>query len=212
MQNQTPSARAESAADHEAEDSMFYRDVLHELIAMGSEVARMIHGQAKAQDAARYSDEPAPDVTEAFERIARSIRRSIMLARKVAEPLPVVAGRGPHDRVAARQHIARQVERAIDREASDAERPSMRGELQERLDAPDLDFNLDTLPIDEIIINICHDLGLGLGESPTQWKRRTPEDISVLMAQAKAPPGTKLRDLGIEGVFPLRRPPASDPP
>ena len=128
----------------------------------------------------------------AFDQIARAVRRSITLARSLDRPLPPT--RDPaHHRTAARQRIIRDVEdrigRATDPDACDtsATAADLHAELRDRLDAPDLDDDLATRPIPDIITEICRDLGLASPPNDTPWKRRTPADLAQLHARAAAP-------------------------
>ena len=165
--------------DAAAKDAAYYRRVLHELIDMGVDLARMIHGQAKA-DAGGDAG-----LAVAFDRIARTVRRTIGLARRLDEP---VAGRdAARRRVAARRQIIRAVEDAIqDREPE--RREALEAELLERLDRPDLDDDIDHRPVDVIIAEICRDLGLTAVPGTRYWKRRTPGDVAALHARAAARP------------------------
>ena len=128
------------------------------------------------------------DLSHAQENAARGIRRAILLVRSLDDP----AAKSPQNRIAARKHIIRDVENAIQRHAP---RPTdaacLQAELLDRLDSPDLDDDIDNLPIPEIITNICRDFGLAEtrpGGRP--WKRRTPDDIALLCARAARLPAT----------------------
>jgi hypothetical protein len=178
------------------EDAQYYRQILHALIDMGADLARAIHRQATPEPTAAPEPAPAPppDPTLAFDRIARAIRRTIALARKVSEPTPP----GPAEpsaerRLAARKRIIREVEDTIQRRANGPEADALHAELGERLDAPDLDDDIDTLPVADIIAAICRDLGIAaiLGTHP--WKRRTPRDVRDLCARAAQPSTTQPR-------------------
>ena len=192
MRTQPLSAEPFDAHDQRAADAQYYRGVLHALIDMGADLARLVHDQAKAQAeaaaAAEPGAEPAPDATVAFDRVARAVRRTVMLARTLDEPAPGAADDRGQQRIAARKLIIRRVEDAIHREAKGSERESLHAELLERLDAPDLDDDIRTLPIGTIIDEIRTDLGLCSGIDTGLWKRRTPADIATLYARAAAPP------------------------
>ena len=128
----------------------------------------------------------------AFDQIARAVRRSITLARSLDRPLPPT--RDPaHHRTAARQRIIRDVEdrigRATDPDACDtsATAADLHAELRDRLDAPDLDDDLATRPIPDIITEICRDLGIAAQPGTNPWRRRTPADLAHLRARAAAP-------------------------
>ncbi len=220
----------------QAADAQYYRHVLHDLINMGTDLAHLLHQQAAAQAArqppvpARQATEarpaPAPDaapgpatdltphfglsfgpdLTASFDRIARAVRRSIALARTLAEPIPLARNPAQH-RAGVRKRIIREVEDAIQRASDNAERPgaerpdaeSLRAELRDRLDAPDLDDDIATRPIAEIITEIRRDLGLASLPGDHPWKRRTPEDIQQLCARAAAPSRTRQPTAGTPG-------------
>ena len=177
------------AADLRAEDALYYRSVLHEFIDIGTELARAVRKQAAAE-----TDEPASmtlgDAAVAFDRLSRAVRRTVALARKVAEPVPARADAGSErTRAAARRRILRDVEDVIQREAEGADVDVLEAELRERLDGPELDDEIDGRPTAEVIADICHDLGLltFLGNHP--WKRRGPADIAALCERAARPAG-----------------------
>ena len=145
-----------SHATQRDEDAQYYRQILHELIEIGADLARAVHRQATPEPNAQPNAEPST-------------------AR----------------RLAARKRIIREVEDTIQRRTegpeAQAQAESLNAELAERLDAPDLDDDLDQLPIADIIASICRDLGIAhhLGTHP--WKRRTPRDVRDLCARAAHP-------------------------
>jgi hypothetical protein len=169
MVNASPNIPAADTAPH-------HRAVLDDLIDLGHELARLVVEEAKAKIL------PAADAAIAFERIARGIRRAIALARRLDEPVPSVDR--DVDRVAARKHIIRAVEDTIQRHADAAQADTLHRELQERLDAPDLDDEIDNRPAEDIIAEICRDFGLAAPRGGRPWKRRTPTDIAALRARA----------------------------
>ena len=215
------------------EDAQYYRQVLHELVEIGARLARAIDRQAAAAPGAAPEPAPAqapqPDPTIAFDRIARTLRRTIALARKLSDP----AQPGPTERAAAdaqqrrraaRKQIIREVEDTIHREAHGPEAQeraeSLHAELYERLDTLDLDDDLDTLPIADIVAAIRRDLGIAAhinsrGISP--WKRRTPRDVRDLCARAAGPNardrgGDRTGDPRPLAVPPARARPGTGPP
>jgi hypothetical protein len=159
-------------------DAQDYLDVLHDLIGMGQTVARAITARVTAAET-----DPAtlPDLAVAFERTARAVRRTVLLADRLAEHRPARAAR---PRIAARCRILREVEDAIQRKAAGAEAEALQAELLERLDAPELDEEIDHRPTAEVIADICRDLGLEQLPGAHPWKRRTPTDITELCARA----------------------------
>ena len=157
------------ANDDDEADRAFYRGVLHELIDMGMDLARAVHAEAK--------DQPTPEATASFDRIARAVRRTVLLARKLDElpPRPT--------RTEARREIIRRVEDRIQRR-DNPEADQLRAEFAERLDAPDLQADLRRRPLDAIIDDICRDLGLETSYGAHPFQRRTPGDVARLLARA----------------------------
>jgi hypothetical protein len=203
------STEPETEADQQAQDAQYYRRILHGLIDMGADLARQIHQQALTPaETAEPGPEPAPDFTAAFDRIARTIRRSILLARKLTEPVQAPAANPAQHRVAARQHIIRAVEDTIQRNAAASDAESLHAEFLDRLDAPDLEDDIDQRPVADIIIDICRDLGLAALPGTHPWKRRTPADIAALCAHAAKPRAAVTL---FAHPSPLRRSPSSAP-
>ncbi len=172
---------------------------------------------------------PTPALTQdpvmAYERITRALRRNIALAQKLHEPPKAPAAPQYRDHAAARKRIIRDVEDTIQRttkDGNDAER--LHAELLDRLDGPDLDDDIDHLPIDDIIKDICRDLGIAHSPGTHPWKRRTPADIAILAARAanktsagaRASPSPKTPADKIDNTMPHRQQASSetssDPP
>ena len=180
-------------ASQRDEDAQYYRGILHELVEMATDIARAVHRQATPEQSTQPApaQAPAPDPTVAFDRIARTLRRTIALARKLSEPAQPCPAQGAHQRrTAARKQIIREVEDTIHREAHGSEADALHAELYERLDTLDLDDDIDTLPIADIVAAIRRDLGIAAhinsrGISP--WKRRRPADVRDLCARAAGP-------------------------
>ncbi len=184
----TPAASSLDTAVPSAEDAAYYRRVLHELIDMGLDMARLVHGAAKAQvTEAAVEVEAGPGVADgsvAFDRLARAVRRTVALARRLDEPVRRAPDGAPR-RLAARRQILRAVEDVIQREAVDQdEEDGLNGELYERLDAPELDDELDCRPVAEIVADICRDLGIAELSGSGRWKRRFPAEVAALCARA----------------------------
>ncbi len=191
-------------------DHDHHRRVLRELIDIGLDLARLIQAQAHAQPPAEPGPEPTsapalpapppPDHAAAFDRVARAVRRSILLARALDDPpRPRAAANddlpGPA-RTAARKRIIRDVEDAIHREAAGvpgspvhaaARAAALHRELHDRLDAPDLDDDIRARPVAAIVADLCRDLGLAALPGHNPWKRRTPAAAAALAARAAAP-------------------------
>ena len=154
-----------------------YAQALDELITMGMDMARAIHIDSM------NASTPLPEQVTAFERVSRTVRRTILLARRLNE-LPSLATRRTH----ARARLIREVEDAIEAEHGDTERADhLRAELTERIDTPDLDEELDLLPLQTIIADIRNDLGLPTPSTVTH-RRRTPAEAQSLRRRAAASP------------------------
>ena len=176
---------SDDAAAQQAGDAPYYRRVLHELIDMGADMARLVHREAARLEADAAADRPGaetvPGLAVAFDRITRAVRRTIGLAQRLDQRADAqAAGR----RVAGRRQIIRAVEDSIQRWADAGEQGALEAELLERLDGPDLDDDLDHRPIADIIADICRDLGLAAPAGTQPWKRRTPGDIAMLCERA----------------------------
>jgi hypothetical protein len=146
---------------------------------------------------------PAPaaslqDLAAAFDSISRTVRRCIMLAQSLDAPRKPARTPAPNhtpapDRTAARKRILRAVEDTLGRQDYDDSyrvcdpTEALHAELLDRMDAPDLDRDIESRPIDDIIKDILRDLGLAALPGTRPWKRRTPADIAELCARAAAP-------------------------
>lgn len=195
------------AAAQQAEDTQRHRQALADLIDMGMDLARMIHGQAKAQTeaAATVPSEPAapappspmPDLTAAFDRISRCVRRTILLAQHIAQPPRPAPARAPDPvqaQALARKQLIRGVEDRINHNRQGPTAEALHREFLERLDTPDLIEDIATRPIPELIKDICNDLGLSTQPGFHPHRRRRPEDLARLHDRAQGhhvpePPG-----------------------
>ena len=177
MSAATTPAEPTPPADPAANDDAYLRDTIKALIDAGAQLVRELVAEPA----------PASAKAEPYERLARAVRRSVLLARHLAEnPVRTPA----HRRTQARKQIIRAVEDTIDREAGRAPRAeTLRCELRERLDAPDLDDDIANRPIEQIIAEIRHDLGLDNLPGARPRPRRTPAALKALAALAAAPPG-----------------------
>jgi hypothetical protein len=188
MDAETPAAALNTTPDQPdpslgiEHDRKHHRDILNELIDIGAAMARMVARQASRHDDS-VAEPPTENLTVAYERCARAVRRSIMLYEKLVEP-PKPA----RHRVVARRRIIRDVEDAIERNAPADEQENLHAELLERLDSPDLDNEIATRTAPEIVTDICRDLGIAHLPAIHPWKRRIPHDIAVLNARAEQPP------------------------
>ena len=189
MASLAPATELPPAADRSADDAAYYRGVLHELIDMGADLARLVHRQVIARaDAAEAGGGAGHSVVDepfiAFERIVRTVRRTVLLAKRLDE-VPVVKGVVTGvARAAARRRIIRAVEDTIQRSAEEDEAERLESEFMDRLDAPDIEDEIGSRPVQEIIDDICRDLGLMDYPGAHPWKRRTPEEVAALCRRA----------------------------
>ncbi len=222
MSAPTNQAAPQDDPGHRAADPHDYAEVLHELITMGTDLARLLHKQATAQAQAAQQDprpQPAPvpapcapipdtlaTTVAAFNCTVRAVRRGILLAHSLARPVPPAPDPARH-RADARKRILREVEDTIQRPGSDGRsgpalhaslQESLRAELRDRLDAPDLDDDITGRPVADIITEIRRDLGLDAFPGTHPFKRRTPEDIRQLCARAAAPSAARPPGAGLQ--------------
>ena len=199
--------------DEQAEDALFYRDALQELVQIGTDLARLLHQNAVAQAQAAVRDltpcAPPTDHATAFDRIARAVRRTIALARSLYEPVARALVRtraafGKATPPGAGQDAAGHPAAAPghDDSAKDADVPSAdlrdrpealdrdRPERPDR-DAPDRDDDRDeddtARPPAEIIADIRRDLGLDAPPSADTRAQRTPAEIEQPCAGPHGP-------------------------
>ena len=166
------------------EETQHHRQLLNALIDQAATLATHIHAQALA------TTEPGElhEATRAFDRVARALRRTILLAQKLAEPRAAprpATSTTTESRTAARKRIIRGVENAIDRTAANPrEADALHAEFIERLEGPDIDADLDHLPVADIIDIIVRDLGLDNAAYAAPALRRTPAHIETLNTRA----------------------------
>jgi hypothetical protein len=158
------------------EDTLYCRRILRNLMDIGDELAAMVAEQARAQ-----KDNPAEaqKSVAAYNSVAQSVRRTVLLHEKLGKPRKTRA-----NRTAARKKIIRDVEDVIQDKAPDDEQETLHAELMERLDSPDIEDEITNRSIADVVTDICRDLGIaGLYDSHP-WKRRMPHDIAILNARA----------------------------
>ena len=170
--------------------------MLHELIDLGADLARTLQRAAKAQ--AESQPEPgAPDLVLAFDRVARTVRRTVLLARSLAEPpRPIPPAKqpaqpAPPDPVAARRTIIRRIEDSFNARIEPEHADALHAEMLERLERPEFATDLATRPLDDIILELRRDLGLANPPGVPPWRRRTPADIEALCTRAAGHPSTR---------------------
>ena len=132
-----------------AQNDRFYLAFLHGLLPVGAALAADLPVQAKAQPA------KACDLAAAFDRVASAMRRTVLLARSLAEPPPRPAG---HRTMRTTTAPAEPPPHPPTDQAPGAG-PSNRPDPVERLEQLD---RLDDIsgPVPEVIAGIARDLGV----------------------------------------------------
>ncbi len=131
---------------------------------------------------------PGPDAglaerAKAFERVALAVRRTVLLFQHLKATLVAPERR----ELQARKEIIREVEDAIEIKADPADADALRVELVERLESLDFADDLAHRSPADLIRELCSDLGLVTNFSGRPLhRRRTPDDIAILCAQAAA--------------------------
>ena len=198
------------------EDAQYYRGILHELVEMATDIARAVHRQATAEQpaaptsgAAAQPQQPQPDATPApapalaiaFDRLARTVRRTIALARKLSEPDRAPPGPKPHPT----NHCADCCPSARQRRTDSAETDALHAEPCDRPEAPDFDADeglgddLDEQSLADLIASLRHDTGLAtLTDSQLRQRRTaqsaqagTPGESCALCARGAGPTATQ---------------------
>ncbi len=176
------------------EDAQYYRQVLRKFIAMATDLAEAVHRQALAEPAAPQTapqnqpeDEPAapnptPSQATTFDRLARTVRRTIALARKLSEPAREAPG--PKLRLnecplgecpkARRPDCAETNALNAEPWAEPCERPEGPDcDADEDL-GDDLDDDLDEQSLADLIASLRHDSGLAHLTDAELRQHRTP--------------------------------------
>jgi hypothetical protein len=209
MERELPSAdqaatTPQPSTEQLGEDTGHCRRILRNLMDIGNELAAMVARQALAQE---ENPPEAQKSVAAYNSVAQSVRRTILLHDKLGKP-----AKPPANRTAARKRIIRDVEDVIQRKAPAEHQESLHAELLERLDSPDLEDEIADRPIAEIITDICRDLAIAALPGTHPWKRRIPHDIAILNARAAGRPGQPpSAELAALLAAPPARP-AYDPP
>ncbi len=173
------------------EDAQYYRQVLHKFIVMATDLAEAVHRQALAEPAASQpttEDQPAapnptPSQATTFDRLARTVRRTIALARKLAEPDRAPAREAPGPKLRLNECPLGECPKARrpDRAETDALHAEPWAEPCERPEGPDcdadedLDDDLDEQSLADLIASLRHDTGLAHLTDAELRQHRTPQ-------------------------------------
>jgi hypothetical protein len=166
---------ANAARAEAAEDAQMLRD----LAQIGMRLARLVEVNAEA----RMAENPACDLgrtDQMFARVSRSVRQTLALKSKLAEMLEKrVAATWREDQEqeaeAARKRsrkarVQRAVAETIESQSSASDRENLLSDLYERLLDPDIEADLTSRSIGELVAGICDDLGLKPDREV--WKRK----------------------------------------
>ena len=203
---------------HGTSRGTLHAQALDELVALGMDLARLVHAQAHATaqanaqvditasasaavdaDGGTAAPAPAPganpDPSVAFDRIARCVRRTILLAQHLAHgsaqnsaqnPAQNFAQNSAQARTCARKQLIRGVEDLIVHNRHGAAAEAMHREFLDRLDTPDLiEDDIASRPLPDLVKEICADLGLFNREGFTYTRRRKVDDLRRLQARAE---------------------------
>jgi hypothetical protein len=132
-------------------------------------------------------------VATSFAQVARAVRRTVLLAERLDRGW---ARRSVADdrHAMARRQIARGVADAIERVADPARAEQLTDALAERMDSPDTLDEIGTRPAEEIIADICRELGV----DPARMGPLIPDDSLSRSSRERAgvraawPPDSKL--------------------
>ncbi len=193
------------------EDAQYYRQVLHKFITMATDLAEAVHRQALAEPAAapqpaapgsQPENEPAapsptPNQAITFDRLARTVRRTIALARTLSEPAREAPGPKLHPKKCPLQECPKQ--RRPDCAETAAHNAELWAEPCERPEGADcdadedLDDDLDEQSLADLIASLRHDSGLAHLTDAELRQRRTPPSApprTTQPTQGNPPPGT----------------------
>ncbi len=216
-----PADRANSTQmSQRDEDAQYYRQVLHKFIAMGTDLAEAVHRQALAEPAAAQpaaahsqpedqpaSPTPTPKQATTFDRLARTVRRTIALARKLSEPAREAPGPklGPKECPKARRPDCAETD------APNAEPWAEPCERPEGADCDadeDLDDDLDEQSLADLIASLRHDSGLAtLTDAELRQHRTRPSERCDRCAHREAIPRREHPRSGYKAAGLTRPPP-----
>jgi len=167
-------ALAETASQYGAAEGV---SALAESLAEAIEADRAAAAAAEARHAVAARTEA---VAAAFARVSRAVRLTVLLAERLDRGW---ARRGvADDRLAmARRQIARGVEDAIERSADGERAERLTEALADRLESLDVETEMADRPAEEIIREICRDLGV----DPKRMAVRPPPQRDTMRDAAK---------------------------
>jgi len=175
-------AAAEAASPMPVAEGVFATSLAE---AIAADEAAVAAAEARQSALAR-----AETIAAAFARVSRAIRMTVWLAERLDRGW---ARRGLSDdrHAMARRQIARGVIDAIGREAAGERAERLTETLSDRLESLDVEYELANRPVDEVIRQICRDLGLDTVPEPLRDAARLT-DIGEPTPLAGGGPGWKV--------------------
>ena len=159
-----------STAGRRTVDTGLFLRILDILIDIGCAISEAVLEKAQAGLA------PLLNASAVHQRVFCTVRRMIMLALKISAP---GYGEGA-PRPAAKEPVRRErKERGERRERDEKPEP-------EETDEPDLPYDLKNKSMDELLREMCRDLGLPELDGTYAWSELTPEAIAALVVRASA--------------------------
>ncbi len=144
-------------------------EMLKELAGIGMRLVRLLETNAEAKMAVDPACDLGP-VDQAFAKLSRSVRQTLALKAKLSELAAkrnsAVAGdERKREADASRRRwrkvkLGRAVAETVKAEYSRSDTENLLTDLQERLDDPDIDVDLATRSIGEMVASVCDDLGI----------------------------------------------------
>ncbi len=99
------------------------------------------------------------ELARAFDRVSRSVRRTVALGKRLEAGWPVRAAADTRGAMVRRQ-VGQRVAEAIRQSATGEAAERLFDELAERLEDPALEAEIETLPVEAIVARVRRDLGL----------------------------------------------------
>jgi hypothetical protein len=166
---------ASAALSSAAEDA----EMLKDLARIGMRLAGLVEANAQA----RMAQDPACDLGRAdqmFARVSRSVRQTLAFKAKLAEMSQKrAAGILKEDqareadatrRRRRKARVERAVAETIEADSGPSDRENLLSDLHERLLEPDIEADLASVSIGELVAGICDDLGLRPNRKT--WKQK----------------------------------------
>ena len=181
----TPTNQAAPPPGHAQHLTAFLNEFIEGTMVIARELVAGVQAQTTAPPETKLG--ATTEAANAYDKLGRCLRHSIMLVQRLDDPAPA---RPAQPLAAPRRQFLRKVEDVIHRQVPEPrERERLQAELLERLAMPELDDDIESRPVADIVDEHCRDLGIAARPPGTRPdKRRTPADIALLCARAAQPP------------------------